>query len=204
MCIDGQLRTHSHSEYQIAEKKVAAIRVHPVNEHYFAITENRHKSLQLWDLRKIGADLKEPVHRRTFPRVQHGIDFSSDGAALLTAGRDDFVRVFHDPMHSFYGDEVKIAHSNNTGIWICDFKPVFHPRYSEVVLTGSLQQKGIDVLYLGKDQRTKSQNIHDLNRVKGVHSFGAIHPKFEEYLFGISYEKMVFYARVPGADVGGL
>ena len=180
---------------------MAAIRVHPVNDYYFAITENRHKSLQFWDFRKIGADFKEPVHRRTFQRVQHGVNFSSDGSALLTVGRDDYVRVFHDAVNSFYRDEVKIAHSNNTGIWICDFKPIFHPRFSEIVLTGSLQHKGIDILYLGKDKKTKSHNIHDLGKVKGVHTFGAFHPKVDDYLFGITYEKMVYYVRVPGEEM---
>jgi len=201
MLIHCDLRTHSTFVYQLAERKIATIRVNPVNEKFFGITESRHKSLQLWDFRKIGADLKEPVHRRTFAKVQNAINFSSDGSALLAAGRDDFVRVFHDPMHSFYRDEVKVQHWNQTGIWISDFKPVFHPKYAEVVLTGSLRQKGIDVLYLGRDGQTKCRNIHDLERVKGVHSFGAFHPKFDDYLFGVTYEKLVFYARIPDADV---
>jgi len=200
MLLHCDLRTHSNYEYQIAEKKVAAIRVHPVNDCYFAITENRHKSLQFWDFRKIGADFKEPVHRRTFARVQHGVNFSSDGTALLSVGRDDYVRVFHDAVNSFYRDEVKIQHWNNTGIWICDFKPVFHPRFSEIVLTGSLKEKGIDVLYLGKGGTTKSRNIKDLNQIKGVHTFGEFHPKMDDYLFGICYEKMVYYVRVPGGE----
>jgi len=194
------LRTHSNYEYRIAESKVAAIRTHPVDDHYFVIAENRRKSLQLRDFRKIGQDSKEAVHFRAFPRVQKAINFSSDGTALLSAGCDDFVRVFHAAMHSFDRAEVRMPHSNNTGIWICDFKPVFHPKYSEIVVTGSLQQKGIDCLFLGKDGRRKSHNVRDLANVKGVHSFGAFHPKSDEYLFGVSYEKMVFYARVPGAD----
>ena len=79
--------------------------------------------------------------------------------------------------------------------------PIFHPRFSEIVLTGSLQHKGIDILYLGKDKKTKSHNIHDLGKVKGVHTFGAFHPKVDDYLFGITYEKMVYYVRVPGEDM---
>eukprot|EP01083_Nonionella_stella_P142069 438792_1 len=191
------IRTHSNYQYQIAEKKIAAIRIHPLNDNYFVIAENKYKTLQLWDFRYIKEDKMQCVHQNKCDRVLMTVNWSENGERLLTCGRDDYIRVYGNALNTFKNDVMKMKHKNNTGIWICDYKPVFHPEYSEIVLTGNLDQKGIDVLYFGKDDKTKRYNIHDMTKVRGVHTFGAVHRRHSDYLFGVTYDKLVFYANIP-------
>ena len=77
---------------------------------------------------------------------------------------------------------MQLKHLNNTGIWICDFKPVFHPKYPQIITTGNMERKGVDVLYFGKNGKIKQHNINDLRKVKSVHTFGQFHPRYDEYL----------------------
>ena len=197
MLIYSDLRTHKTFTYPIAEKKIATIRINPYNNNYFAITENRRKSLQLFDFRMIKINNNiQCIHQRKFKNAQKNINFSHDGSRLLTCGRDDFIRVYENPLNTFNRQYLQIKHSNNTGIWICDFKPEFHPRYPQIVLTGNLERKGIDILYFGSNGQIKQHNVNDLSKTKGVHTFGQFHPRFDDYLFGVTYDKIVMYYRI--------
>jgi len=157
--------------------------------------------LQLFDFRKM-----QSIHRREFTNVQTCVNWSADGERLLSCGRDDVIRCFDDALCTFEQSVIPFRHKNNTGIWISDFKPVFHPKYSEIVVTGNLDKKGIDFIHFGKanvgerQSKAKSFNVNALDRIKSVHSFGAVHERFDDYLFGVTYGKIVFYVNLSSGE----
>ena len=143
------------------------------------------------------------VFGKQYSNVVSSLNWSHNGDRLLACGRDNYIHVYNSP--AIYGfnnisqPHMSFQHNNNTGIWISMFDPVFHPLYPQIVITGNLEKKGIEIIKFpyyginGKEAKPSSKMVGDPQQLRSVFSFGQFHSRRTDYLFGVTYTKVTMW-----------
>ena len=160
------------------DAKIASVALHPDGTH--VATAAHDNTVCIWDLRKMTRGTKlGKLHSGTpLETLQHAGSvtsafFSSDGARLVSTSNDDLVRVWHDAPRCAGDPAVTIKHNNHTGRWLSNFRCVFDPADSDVVVIGAMTVRHIEA-YSAVDGKRLAARGDEL--LTAVPTLNAVHP----------------------------
>jgi WD repeat-containing protein 76 len=124
----------------VHDRKVASVDGHPRDCNVFATASN-DQTVKIWDARKVSKS--KPLHLLQHSLAVTGAYFSpSSPFSVVTTCNDNLLR-FWTPEDQA-ASVVHVKHNNNTGRYITNFRAVWDPKCS-VVLIGNMNKK-VDVL----------------------------------------------------------
>jgi WD40 repeat protein len=135
-------------QFQAHEAKISSIHLNPTDDNIF-VTSSLDHAVKLWDVRILGKKKNKPLASLPHMQSVQSAFFSPNGAQLVSQSKDDYIRVWNspsivsasnlDPLH-------RIAHNNNTGRWVTNFRTVWDPKFDNIFVVGSMAQpRGCDV-----------------------------------------------------------
>ncbi|XP_068246166.1 WD repeat-containing protein 76-like isoform X2 [Palaemon carinicauda] len=122
--------------YDVHDKSVKVVTVHPTQNHYFATASQG--SVRLWDLRKHKKN--HPISEVVHAKVVSGLEFSPvTGTRLVSTSKDDSLRIISCDLTTLSVAK-KISHDNQTGRWLTTFRARFFPNREDLIIVGSMKQ----------------------------------------------------------------
>ena len=181
--IDSTQLCHVHGIYQLHEKRVNTVDIHPLRDTLM-MTASGDRRACLWDTRKLKSKSAEPL-----VIMEHGGTISSayfspqTGTNIVTCSSDNFLRVFNTPTDISLGQSpsvIKIHHDNHTGRWITPFKIVFDPKHEESFIVGNMR-RAIDVF---STQFAEYAVVLQNELLSTIPAVNCIHPYLDVWISG--------------------
>jgi len=129
--------TFSHN---LDEKKINTLSIH--NDGYSMVTAGLSRTIQLFDIRKLGKKNKA-IASHSFSKSVNSAFFSPSGTHLLVTTMNDTIEIYKD--FQLKQPHRRINHNNQTGRWLTTFQAKWHPT-EDIFCAGSMNQpRGIEV-----------------------------------------------------------
>ncbi|KAI3434695.1 hypothetical protein D9Q98_002758 [Chlorella vulgaris] len=150
-------------------KKINTISFEPVQEQVFA-TASTDTSIQLWDVRKLGAGLR-PLACANHTHGCQAALFAPDGSKrLVSTSFDSTLRIWDGAQDM--APLLTIKHDNNTGRWVLPFRACWNAA-SDGVIVGNMK-RFVDVFDAGSGAMTAQ--LHS-DHMTAIASRNAVHPQ---------------------------
>ncbi|XP_043099282.1 WD repeat-containing protein 76 [Puntigrus tetrazona] len=178
--------------YTMATNPLRCVHVHPVQQHYFVVAENRF--VKIYDLRH----LKKINYSGVGELIGHKRSVSSaffsplTGNRVLTTCLDNKIRVF-DSSRMDGGIPVlnSIAHNMHTGRWLSKLSAVWDPKQQDCFVIGSVDRPRQIQVYHESGRRLHT--FQDMDHLTTVCSITAFHPSRNALLGGNSTGKLYIF-----------
>ena len=185
-------------EIRLHEKKIGCVSV--CRDGKYLATASNDGTVGLWDLRNIQSfetlsDAK-PVHTLTFRRSVTSVYFNPlDSNKLLSTCYDDHVRVHYNLNNAHASSHAEIAHNNQTGRWITNFKAVWDPKSADYAVVGNMN-RGIDIIQTGgPDRPTEIVRNVTSDYLTAQPAVNAFHPNLDIIASGNASGKIAIWSR---------
>ncbi|ELT91111.1 hypothetical protein CAPTEDRAFT_201356 [Capitella teleta] len=188
--VDPRVGTLAQSTSSLHMKSIRGINIHPNDDNYF-ITASVDTTIGLWDRRKLSKGSNKPLQTLNHAKSVDSARFSPNGRYILSCSIDDQVKVFdssnlskitlHSSMRFVFAPFLLVLsyestdrHNNQTGRWLTNFKPSWHPVSEDIFVIGSMDRpRRIEIF----DNKCRSQHkLLCADNLNSVCSLNVFHP----------------------------
>ncbi|KAH9515589.1 WD repeat-containing protein 76 [Bulinus truncatus] len=182
--------TSAEHVYQVSSKSLRSVSVNPVHSHHF-ITAGNDAYINLWDLRFIRHKSPKPIQMiHNHSKSVTCAYFSPNGHKILSSSTDNTILV-HEMNEAVKVELTKrIQHNNNTGRWLTNFQPKWHPNVEDVFVSGSMKYpREIEVFH---SNGTVLKALKNEDHLSSVCSLNVFHPNMICTLVGANSSGRLF------------
>ncbi|KTF77247.1 hypothetical protein cypCar_00004325 [Cyprinus carpio] len=183
--VDRRTEKIYESLYAMAANPLRCVHVHPVQQHYFVVAENRF--VNIYDLRHLKRRNNLPVgelssHSRS---VSSAFFSPLTGNRVLTTCMDNMIRVFDTSLIDGRSPVLKsISHNMQTGRWLSKLSAVWDPKQQDCFVIGSVDRPRQIQVYHESGRRLHT--FRNMDHLTTVCSITAFHPSRNTLLGGNS------------------
>jgi WD40 repeat protein len=154
--LDPRAAAKPSQELDLHDRKISTVDGHPSDSNIFATASN-DQTVKVWDCRRIAK--AKPLHLLEHTLAVTAAYYAAAAPhTLVTTCNDNLVRFWSPKAQAKESQVVKVKHNNNTGRYITNFRAVWDPT-SSAVLIGNMNKK---VDFLAPDGKELASISHEL------------------------------------------